>query len=292
MKSINHTRFTIIITAYNIEKYINRAIESALNQEFKDYEILVVDDCSTDDTLKLVDNLNNGRIITFSTGKNTGSAGAARNIGIDNAKGEYIIFLDGDDTLYSTQTLKEIDKIIGEEKPEIVYLGYEDLGQNHKERISTKENSTKEARLTCDLTFSVSSRCWRKAFLTQNNIRFVEGMFYEDELFCLKSTILSNKTICGDIKVFKYYRNRKGSVMSEPSIKKCSDWYRMLAEVVDLYQITPDEYKKYLLSFIKNESDSIPKRIASILHSLEFGGDIKLLPKREYDFRGFFDDEN
>ena len=96
-------------------------------------------------------------------------------------------------------------------------------------------------------------------------MKFKTGMYYEDELYCLKATILSKKTKSAKIKVFKYYRNREGSVMTKPSIKKCSDWYRMLAEVVDLYEITPDEYKPYLLSFIKNENDTIPLRIRGIL---------------------------
>ena len=80
--------------------------------------------------------------------------------------------------------------------------------------------------------------------------------------------------------------------MTKPSIKKCSDWYRMLAEVVDLYEITPDEYKPYLLSFIKNENDTIPLRIRGILIALKNNEKIKLFPKRNYEFRSFFEDEN
>ena len=171
-------------------------------------------------------------------------------------------------------------------------MGYEDVGQGNKERISDEENSSKKARLICDVTFSVSSRCWRREFLINNNMKFKTGMYYEDELYCLKATILSKKTKSAKIKVFKYYRNREGSVMTKPSIKKCSDWYRMLAEVVDLYEITPDEYKPYLLSFIKNENDTIPLRIRGILIALKNNEKIKLFPKRNYEFRSFFEDEN
>ena len=117
-------------------------------------------------------------------------------------------------------------------------------------------------------------------------------MYYEDEVFCIKGTILSKSTKYSSMKVFKYYRNRKGSVMSTPSVKKCSDWYRMLAEVTDLYSITPKEYKPYLLSFIKNENETIPARIAAILKSMECGGPIERLPKRNYKFKEFFDNEN
>lgn len=285
-------KFTVAICAYNIEKYIGRAINSVLNQEYEAYEVLVVDDSSTDNTFSEAKKFENDRLKVLKTGKNTGTAGGPRNLAIENAKGEYIIFLDGDDTLYDNKTLQKIDKVIGEDKPDLIYLGYEDVGNGNKERISNEENSSKKARLICDLTFSVSSRCWKRQFLIENNMKFIEGMYYEDEVFCLKATILSNTTKNANIKVFKYYRNRKGSVMSSPSIKKCSDWYRMLAEVMDLYKITPEEYKPYLLSFIINENENIPKKIRAILKAYESGDQIKLLPSRKYKFRSFWDEED
>ena len=289
---LKDVKITVAISAYNIEDYIERAINSVLKQEFEDYEIVIVDDCSTDNTYNKIKEFESEKIRVFKTQHNTGTAGGSRNITIDKANGKYILFLDGDDTLYDSQTLKRIDKVIGNDNPDIVFLGYEDVGQGNKVRVSTEENSSKKARLICDVTFSVSSRCWSKEFLKKNNMKFIEGMYYEDEIFSIKATILAEKTKCADVKVFKYYRNRKGSVMSSPSIKKCSDWYRMLAEVTDLYQITPDEYKPYLLSFIKNENDSIPKRIGAILKALQDGGPIKLLPKRNYQYKEFWDDEN
>lgn len=289
---LNKPRFTVIICAYNVENYIERAINSVLSQDYKNYELIISDDCSTDNTMEIIKKYINENVKLVKTPSNTGTAGGTRNAGLEKANGEYIIFLDGDDTLYDENVLKNIDKVIGQDTPDIVYLGFQDVGQGNKERISTQENSTKIARLTCDLNFSVSSRCWNKEFLDKNNMRFVQGMYYEDEVFCIKGTILSKSTKYSSMKVFKYYRNRKGSVMSTPSVKKCSDWYRMLAEVTDLYSITPKEYKPYLLSFIKNENDTIPARIAAILKSMECGGPIERLPKRNYKFKEFFDNEN
>ena len=289
----NSIRFTLAICSYNIESYIARCINSIKNQTFKNFEIIIVDDCSTDQTLKVIENeIVNERFNVYKTEKNTGTAGGPRNIAIKYAKGEYIIFLDGDDTLYDDKVLENLDRIIGNEDIDLVYLGFEDVGQGNKDRISTSENSTKKARLICDLTFSVSSRCWNINFLRKNNMSFKEGMYYEDEVFSLKATILVEKTKYNEMKLFKYYRNRKGSVMSAPSIKKCSDWYRMLAEIMDLYSITPDIYKPYLLSFIKNENLNIPRRIAGILDAYKKGESIKLFPKRDYKFKDFFEDEN
>ena len=145
--------------------------------------------------------------------------------------------------------------------------------------------------MICDESFSVSSKVWNVEFLRNNNIRFKEGMYYEDELFSIKSNILSKVTTYGEFPIFKYHRNREGSVMTKPTIKKCSDWYRMVAEVTDLYEITPEEDRKYLLSFLKNESDSIPLRVENIIEALRENRKTKVLPKRNYKFIDVLNEE-
>ena len=285
-------RFTVAISAYNIENYVKRAIDSVLNQTFKNYELLVIDDCSTDSTVEVIKQVVGQNAKILQTKKNSGTAAASRNIAIENAQGEYLLFLDGDDELYSNETLKEIDEHIKENKYDIIYFGYENVGHTENYyRISNKENSTREARLICDESFSVSSKVWNVEFLRNNNIRFKEGMYYEDELFSIKSNILSKVTTYGEFAIFKYHRNREGSVMTKPTVKKCSDWYRMVAEVTDLYEITPEEDRKYLLSFLKNESDSIPLRVENIIEALRENRKTKVLPKRNYKFIDVLNDE-
>ena len=285
-------RFTVAISAYNIENYVKRAIDSVLNQTFKNYELLVIDDCSTDSTVEVIKQVVGQNAKILQTKKNSGTAAASRNIAIENAQGEYLLFLDGDDELYSNETLKEIDEHIKENKYDIIYFGYENVGHTENYyRISTKENSTREARLICDESFSVSSKVWNVEFLRNNNIRFKEGMYYEDELFSIKSNILSKVTTYGEFAIFKYHRNREGSVMTKPTVKKCSDWYRMVAEVTDLYEITPEEDRKYLLSFLKNESDSIPLRVENIIEAFRENRKTKVLPKRNYKFIDVLNEE-
>ena len=283
-------RFSIIVPAYNVEKYIEEAIKSVLAQEFEDYELILIDDCSTDNTKNILEKYKSKTTKIYSTTKNTGTAAGPRNVGLKHARGEYIIFLDGDDKLYNSKVLGKIDKLIAEETYDVVYLGYQDIGNADKMRVSNNANSTKEARIICDITFSVSSRCWNREFIEKNNMRFKESMYYEDELFCMKANILVEKTTYGDFPIFKYRRNRKGSVMSTPTIKKCSDWYRMLAELVDLISITPQEYRKYLLSFIKNESDTIPLKIKAIIKSLFENTGTPVFPKREYEYDDYMEE--
>ena len=87
-------RFTVAISAYNIENYVKRAIDSVLNQTFKNYELLVIDDCSTDSTMKVIKEVVGEKAKILQTKKNSGTAAASRNIAIENAKGEYLLFLD------------------------------------------------------------------------------------------------------------------------------------------------------------------------------------------------------
>ena len=278
-------KFSIIISAYNIETYIERAIKSVLEQTFENYELIIINDCSKDKTLEKIQNFKDERIIVINNEKNVG-LGAVRNIGIAKAQGEYIVHLDGDDALYENTTLEKIDKLIDNDTPDIIYLGFKDVGGFNKVHLSTAENSTKEARLTCDINFSVPSKCWRREFLLKNNIKFMEHIYYEDMVYSTTATILAKSYKYGDFPSFKYYRNRKGSIMSTPSIRRCSDMYRMLAYLMDLYDITPDEYKPYLLSFIENETESLPLRVEAILKCLREGGGTPVFPKRNYKFKG------
>lgn len=276
-------RFSVIISAYNIENYIKRAIDSVLEQTFTDYELIVVNDASKDSTLEKIKEYDDPRI-TIIENKNNVGLGAVRNKGIAIAQGEYIVHLDGDDSLYEPTTLEKIDQLIGKDKPDIIYLGFQDVGGFNKAHLSTAENSTKEARLTCDINFSVPSKCWRREFVQSNNIEFKEGIYYEDMVYSTHATILAKSYKFGEFPTFKYYRNRKGSIMSTPSIRRCSDMYRMLSYLMDLYMITPEEYKPYLLSFINNETKSIPTRVNAILKCLKEGGGTPVFPKRNYKF--------
>lgn len=93
-------KISIVITAYNVEKYIKEAVESCLNQSYKDLEIIIVEDCSTDSTKTIIKDLflKDLRIRLIENEKNLG-AGLSRRAGIQKSIGEYILLLDGDDWL-------------------------------------------------------------------------------------------------------------------------------------------------------------------------------------------------
>lgn len=278
-------RFSVIMCAYNLEKIVSTSIESVIEQRFKSFELIIVNDGSKDNTLSVLKKFakKDSRIKIINNSKNIGLS-ASRNKAIKQAKGEYIVHLDGDDTLYNRNTLKRIDETIGDETADIIYFGVQYVGGGNKAYIPNAENSTQKSRIVCDMHFAVASKVWRREFLEENNITFIEGMYYEDMVYSIKAAIIAKKLKYGSFPIYIYYRNREGSIMATPNIKRCKDMYKMLYYLMELYEETPEELKPYLLSFIKNETFSVPMRIDSILKSLKAKDYVPVFPKREYVF--------
>lgn len=93
---------SVIMPMYNAEKYIRLMLESVLDQEFSDFELILIDDASTDRTLEIAKSFNDPRITVIENKENLGGAngpGVVRNVGLDAAKGDYIYFMDNDDVL-------------------------------------------------------------------------------------------------------------------------------------------------------------------------------------------------
>jgi len=108
-KHIQYPTFSVIMPVYNKEKYIKRAIDSILSQTYPDFEIIIVDDKSTDKSLEIIKNFKDKRIRVFKQRKNKG-ASFTRNFGIKKAKAPYIAFLDADDE-YLPNFLEEIIRL-------------------------------------------------------------------------------------------------------------------------------------------------------------------------------------
>lgn len=279
-------RFSVIMCAYNLEGIVGTAIESVLKQKYKNYELIIVNDGSQDktwDVLKKYEAKANGKIRLINNEKNIGLS-ASRNVAIPQARGEYIVHLDGDDTLYDKTTLGKINETIGNDNPDIVYFGVQYVGGSNKAYIPNAQNSTKEARIVCDMHFAVASKVWRKEFLMKNNLTFIEGMYYEDMVYSIKGAILAEKLSYGEFPIYIYYRNREGSIMATPNMARCKDMYKMLYYLMDLYEETPKNLRPYLMSFIKNETFGVPVRLDAILKSFEDHTKTPVLPKRNYVF--------
>ena len=121
---------SIVTPCYNAGNYISHAIDSVLNQSFQDWEMLIVDDCSSDGSYQIIESYASKdlRIKCFKTDEPSGSPSIPRNIGLDNAKGEYIAFLDADDIWLPDKLEKQL-QFMDANGFSFVYSDYEKI--NH-----------------------------------------------------------------------------------------------------------------------------------------------------------------
>ena len=139
---INHNQplVSIIIPMYNAEKYIAETIESVVNQTYKNWELIVVDDCSTDSGRDIVREYikKDKRIKLIESETNFGGPARPRNIGIDNAKGEYIAFLDADDVWLSEKLQIQIEILMYNREYDIIDANAYTIDKNSKKIDSLK----------------------------------------------------------------------------------------------------------------------------------------------------------
>ncbi len=135
---MNNPLVSIIVPTYNRAHLLGRAINSVLCQTFKDWELIIIDDNSNDNTIDIINNfLNKGqKIIYIKLDKNSGGASLPRNVGINIAKGDYIAFLDSDDEWLPEKLEKQVNLFLKLEKDVgIVYTGAFFIDQNKNIRI-------------------------------------------------------------------------------------------------------------------------------------------------------------
>ncbi len=237
-------KVSIIIPIYNGEKYLTKAIESAIKQSLSEIEIIIVDDGSTDNTSSLLEQYSkkDDRINIYSHHANLG-LGPSRNLGIDKASGKFLYFLDVDDYLH----LNALESLYEQAM-------LEDLDILQSKYI--KKKGEKKKILPQDLTplpkpvngieyfhqdFFVSPPVWAKLykrkFIDNNNIRF-KNMYYEDMLFTFES-IVKAKRVNNTLWPTYIYQTHEQSITAGFTNKHMEDYIYVL-----------DELQRY---FLRNE---------------------------------------
>lgn len=198
-------RISIIVPVYNVDKYLPQCLDSILAQTYPDFEVLLVDDGSTDGSGTICDNfaLKDSRIQVFH--KANGGVSSARNLGLDNASGEWVVFVDSDDWLSEIYCETLINSCINADITffsevwhyldgcKIVYSSGETCAKDSKEKkedliLHLLQNQTKH---------NYFGYTWNKMFKREiieiNKIRFVEGLSTsEDEVFTLHFSLYAN----------------------------------------------------------------------------------------------------
>ncbi|MCR4813193.1 MAG: glycosyltransferase family 2 protein [Lachnospiraceae bacterium] len=212
----NEPLVSIIIPVYNAEKYLEESLCSVTEQSYGNLEILCVDDGSTDESPQILKKQmqKDSRIRIFSR-ENRG-AGAARNFGMEAAKGEYLLFFDADDLLHK-KMIRTLVRAMLKHGPDIILFGYDKISEGKKIRV---DYSAKTLRVPMNRVISpndISGRLfqsdhgmpWNKfykaEFLKKAGIRFQELKNTNDEYFSRITTVSANRILFLN-KVFVDYR--------------------------------------------------------------------------------------
>ncbi len=215
--------FSLIVPIYKIEEYLPKCIDSVLAQKCRDYELLLIDDGSPDSSGKLIDEYaakypDKIRAIH----QENGGAGAARNHGIRSAKGEYLLFVDGDDYLDDT-LLQELSEKISATHAQLYLFGA------HVERDGVKTGELHElvevgkicnAQSDPKLFFGIMAP-WNRAYHRSlfENIEFASKVWYEDIRIVTKVNALA-KTVVRLEKPYYHYLQREGSAMNNKNSER------------------------------------------------------------------------
>ena len=217
---------SVVVPVYNVEKYIVKCLESITNQDYRDFELLIVNDGSTDKSIEnakifLADKNIDWRIIN----KKNGGLASARNAGIKEARGKYVSFIDSDDVI-SESFLSLLVKEIESGDYDFSFCNFEFVKEqkepkdNNNDRIVFNKEELLDRFLKRTIRFVVPSMMFRRSFLSDNDLLFNEKIrFSEDQPFIWNVILHSNKTIYLYRKMYGYYI-RENSIMTGTSFER------------------------------------------------------------------------
>ena len=258
IKFINH-KFSVLIPMYNCEKYIKRAIESVLNQNYDAYEIIVLDDGSKDQSAKIVQELmKKHKNITYKHKKNEGLAQAREDL-IKLAKHTYLVFLDADDWM-SENTLASYNEVINKELDVDVIFSGAFVAKQKKERIYTKPYYLLSTWYKNDLAFFLKnntpyfwSNCINKKLLTRHQIHVNGKNRYFEDAGTMLEIISKSENIQIMNKLTTYYFVNADSLsrskLNESKVNDSVSQLRYLISNLDENTLNNKMYKQQLMFY-------------------------------------------
>ncbi len=239
---------SVIIPVYNVENYLYKCVNSILCQTYKDIEIILIDDGSTDSSSSICDELKtmDNRIVVIH--KNNGGLSSARNAGLKIAKGEYISFVDSDDLIHP-QTFEIFFKTLIDTHSDIVFSDlfrfteYESIiNFNNFSNYEICEYTTIDSLVhllhnTIPSIIPACAKLYKRELF--NNIHFPENKLHEDEFVAHKLLSASRKTSYIKLPLYYYYRGNTNSICAS----KMDD--KRFSDIIDAYNDRIDFIKKH-----------------------------------------------
>ncbi|WP_298535123.1 glycosyltransferase [uncultured Algibacter sp.] len=230
---------SIVIPVYNVSEYISKCVHSCFDQNVnkKSYEIIIVNDGSTDNSLKICKTLQiQFPEITIVSQENRGLSGA-RNTGLHYSNGKYVWFVDSDDWIESNKLKTILQEL--EQNMDILWLGHDVY---HKNKVINEfvPNATKQLISGEDLfanhlnnLFFIWKFIYKKKFLESNRLLFMEGILYEDLEFTPRALLKAEKCITLP-SVCYHYLVREGSIVTNVKPKNIQNRFSILNELTKL----------------------------------------------------------
>lgn len=244
-------KISVIVPIYNVEKYLHKCIDSILAQTFKNYEIILVDDGSPDNSPKIADEYAEKypEIISVLHKKN-GGVGEARNYGIDHAKGEYLLILDSDDYIEPDMFQCLYNNIVSYNS-DIVICGFKTVTESGKVMSVTEENLPENKSMTLDENrelMMINPAPWnklykRELFTNHEDIRYPSGVWYEDFRTTIKILNLAKNITYVNKPLYNYMRH-EGSITNNKNCDKNSEIIDAMKDILSYFK-NDNIYEKY-----------------------------------------------
>lgn len=210
---------SIIIPVYNVEKFVGAALMSALGQSCTDIEVIVVDDCGTDGSMKVVEEIaaQNPCVRILRHERNRGLS-AGRNTGIEAAKGEWLYFFDSDDIMAPDCTNNLVSLAEVHPDADMIVGQYDEFKEGEayhparwKQQGGIYEGDVIGAYMEGKIPTTAWNKMVRKDFLIENKLFFEEGLVHEDALWSFQTFCLAKKVVVSDAVTY-HYLQRPGSL--------------------------------------------------------------------------------
>lgn len=251
---------SIIVPVYNVEAYIKECISSLLTIKNIDYEIIIVDDGTTDNSIEIIKKCFQNERINIISQNNKGLSGA-RNTGMLHSKGKYILFVDSDDYIINSENISKMIDIANTENSDIVVANGVKLFDNDRiEDIYNDQALRKVSNMKGKdfFKYTLKNKCYQDAvwlnlynrlFLIENNFFFTENLLHEDFDFTPRVFYQSKKITYYPGK-FYVYRQRQGSITNAKNKELNS---KSLIKICEKYFLEIETYEdKELIQLFNN----------------------------------------
>ena len=250
IEPIEQPLITVAVTIYNIKDYLKRSIESVCNQTYGNLEILLVDDGSTDGSEKICDEYEKKDSRIRVIHKQNGGPSEARNIAMEQAKGKYIAFVDGDDWIEANM-YENMYLALKKANADLAVCSYKQVSRNHVQDTSTdvvfyfEQDEALESFIREEEEVQIQNAAWNKLFKREllRELRFPVGKLYEEIVFTTKLLHMAKRVVYLNQGYYNYVVDRVGSIMN------AGVNHRIFTDQIPLYY----EKRKYLQSINRKD---------------------------------------